>query len=499
MPVKHRGLLTIGIMGANLTQVLDTTIANVALPKMQASLGATIDSVTWVLTSYIVAAAVVIPATGWLADRFGSRNLFLFAVSAFVGASMLCGVATSLEEMVAFRAMQGVAGAFIGPLSQTAMLDIYEPEKQAKAISIWGMGVMVGPILGPIVGGVLTENYNWRWVFYLNVPLGAVTLAILWLDLPSRSKKIRSFDGTGFGLIAVAVASLQMMLDRGQSQEWFSSTEIIIEAIVAAICTWMAIVHLATAHKPLFPSSLFKNKNIVMGMVFMTLIGMTSMAPLALLPPMIQQLYGYSVVYAGMLMVPRGCGLMLSMWLAGRFLPKIGARYLMITGLLIYGLALRSMAGWSLDMDSTPIITIGFAQGFGMGLVFIPLNSLSFSTLDPAQRTEGSSLLQLMRNIGQSVGISIVTVLLARNIQISHADISQHINAASIPGLNLLSSLGSISDSVFAMADAMVNKQALMIGYIDDFYLMGWVSLAVIPLVFLLKQPKGKIEIVHSE
>ena len=501
LPVKNRGLLTVGIMGAMIMQILDTTIANVALPHMATSLGATLDTVTWVLTSYIVASAIAIPATGWLAERFGSRNLFLFAVGGFIIASMLCGTAVSLEEMVVFRIFQGVAAAFIGPLSQTAMLDINRPEDAAKAMSVWGMGVMVGPIMGPVIGGWLTQSYNWRWVFYVNVPVGALTFAILWFLLPSRPRRTRTFDITGFALISIAVASFQLMLDRGQQEDWFSSWEIMIEAMVAAGALWMGVVHLATAKKPLFDRALFMNRNLVMGMIFMIVIGISTMAPMALLPPMLQQLFGYPVIDTGLMMAPRGVGVLITMWFAGQMMGKIDTRILITVGLILFSFSLRQMANWSLEMDFWPVIISGFLQGLGMGLVFMPLNSLAFATLSHHYRTDGASLLNLMRSIGQSAGISMVTVLLARNIQTSHSDLASHVTSQTIPALDLgsLDRFGGLSDSVFGYADAMINKQAAMIAYIDDFYLMAWISIGVLPLVLLLRKPKGKVEAVLAE
>ncbi|MEG3143616.1 DHA2 family efflux MFS transporter permease subunit [Sphingomonas sp. RT2P30] len=501
LQVRHRWLVTIGVMGPMIMQILDATIANVALPHMRTSLGATLDTVTWVLTSYIIATAIALPATGWLSDRLGSRNLFLIAIGGFVIASMLCGTAVSLEEMVLFRIFQGMFAAFINPLSQTAMLDINPPERANQAMSIWGMGVMVGPILGPVIGGWLTDSYNWRWCFYINVPIGAATFAILWFLLPSRPGTKRSFDLTGFAFIAIAVASFQLMLDRGQEQDWFSSWEIRIEGMIAAAALWIALVHLTTAAKPLFDRHLFRNRNLTMGMFFMVIVGMSTMAPMALLPPMLQQLFGYPVVDTGLLMAPRGVGVLFTMWLGGQLMGKVDARYMVMAGFLIFAVSLRQMAHWSLEMDFWPVIISGFIQGLGMGLVFMPLNSLAFATLSGEYRTDGASLLNLMRSIGQSAGISLVTVLLARNIQISHADLASHITEKSVPALDIgaLDRLGTLSDTVFAMADGMINKQAAMIAYIDDFYLMAWISILTLPLVLLLKKPRGKVEIVHTE
>ncbi len=501
LATSNRPLLTIGVMGAMVMQILDTTIANVALPHMTTALGATADTITWVLTSYIIATAIALPATGWLSDRLGSRNLFLIATGGFVIASMLCGTAVSLEEMVAFRILQGVCAAFINPLSQTAMIDINPPERQAQAMSLWGMGVMVGPILGPVLGGYLTDNFNWRWVFYVNLPVGALTFAILWFLLPSRPRAERRFDLTGFVFVAIAVASFQLMLDRGQDKDWFGSWEIIIEGLIAAGALWIALVHLATAEKPLFDRHLFRNRNLVTGMFFMIVIGVSTMAPMALLPSMLQQLFGYSVVQTGMMMAPRGVGVLATMWVAGQLLGKVDTRLVIAIGLVLFAGSLRMMAGWSLEMDSWPVIISGFVQGLGMGLVFMPLNSLAFATLDSRYRTDGSSLLNLMRSIGQSAGISMVTVLLARNIQTSHADLAQHVTDKVLPGINLtqIFQFGIVSDAVFGMIDGMINRQAAMIAYIDDFYLMAWMSILVLPLVLLLQTPKGKVEVMHSE
>lgn len=498
---RNRALLTVGVMGAMIMQILDTTIANVALPHMQTSLGATVDTVTWVLTSYIVATAIALPATGWLSDRFGSRNLFLVAVGGFIVASMLCGIATSLPEMVAFRVVQGITAAFINPLSQTAMLDINPPERSAKAMGIWGMGVMVGPIMGPVIGGFLTENYDWRWVFYVNVPVGIATFAILWFLLPSRPRTRRGFDVMGFAYVGIAVAAFQLMLDRGQSEDWFQSWEIILEAMVTAAAAWLTVIHFATARKPLFDRALFHNRNLVMGMLFMFIIGISTMAPMALLPPMLQQLFGYPVVDTGMMMAPRGIGVLLTMWLGGQVMGKLDTRILIVAGLVIFAFSLRMMARFSLEMDFWPVVTSGFVQGLGMGLVFMPLNALAFATLEQRYRTDGASILNLMRSVGQSAGISMVTVLLARNIQVSHADLAAHVTEQSVPAIDLgaLARFAPAGNPILSMADGIVNQQAAMIAYLDDFYLMAWISIAVVPLVLLLKRPKGKVEVIHAE
>lgn len=322
LPVENPGLLIVGIMAATLLQVLDTTIANVAIPHMQSALSATPDTITWVLTSYIIASAVAMPITGWLADRIGSRRLFIWSVAGFVVASMLCGMAQSLPQMVIFRALQGVGGAFIAPLSQAAMLDTTRPSKQSQIIALWGLGVMIGPILGPIIGGWITENWNWRWCFYVNVPVGALCLVIMFAQLPSREVVKRRFDLFGFALIALALSALQLLLDRGNHVDWFASHEIWVYAFLTACSVWIAAIHFVTSPQPLFDRSLFANANFVIALIFMLVIGIVMFATMALLPPMLQGLFNYDVLGTGIALMPRGVGVLISMQLSAYAVRK---------------------------------------------------------------------------------------------------------------------------------------------------------------------------------
>lgn len=496
LPVANKGLLTFGVMLATIMQILDTTIANVALPHMQTSLGATADTITWVLTSYIVASAIAIPITGWVSDRIGSRNLFLISILGFIAASALCGAAQSLEQMVLFRVLQGIAAAFMNPLSQTVMLDINAPKDQQKAMAVWGMGIMIGPILGPVLGGWLTENFNWRWVFYVNLPLGVICLAILWWLLPSRPIRRRGFDLFGFSLLAIGIGALQLMLDRGQGEDWFSAPEIWIETLVAGSALWMFIVHMATGKNPMFERSLWKNRNLVTALAFMQVVGVVMMATMALLPPMLQSLYGYPVIDTGLLLVPRGVGVLITMGLSARLVARgIDPRLLVGTGFALAAWSLFDMTRWTLDMGSMPFIVSGFVQGLGMGLIFMPLNGMAFATLPAHQRTEAASLTNLSRNIGSSIGISLVTTILARSTQVAHADLVPNISAEKLQTLDpgLLANLGNQTDILLAMANAEVTRQAAMIAYLNDFYAMMIVTAAAIPLVLFLKRPKGPV------
>jgi MFS transporter, DHA2 family, multidrug resistance protein len=487
-----RAIVMIAVIMAILMQVLDQTIANVALPHMQTSLGATRETVNWVLTSYIVASAIAIPITGWLADRIGRKRLFIWSVIGFTLASILCAMAQSLPEMVLFRAIQGISGAFLVPLGQAVMFDINPPEKHGRAMAMFGAGVMIGPILGPMLGGWLTESFNWRWVFLINLPIGIAAALLMMRFLPSVPRARRRFDLFGFALLAMALAGLQMMLDRGEQLDWFASWEVRIELGLAIAGAWMFGVHMLSGRNPIFDPAMFKDRNFVIGLLFMTVTGVMLLAGLALLPPLLQGLFGYSVLQAGFLTTPRGIGTLFSMIVVGRLIGKVDPRLLILFGMSMMALSLWQMSGFALNMDQRPIIVSGIVQGLGLGFIFVPLNTIAFGTLDPRYRTTAASLLNLGRNIGGAVGISVVTVLLARNLQISHADLAAHITPYALPPVNpaIVSGAPPITDAALAFLDAEINRQALMIAYIDDFHLMMIVSLCAIPLLLLLRKAR---------
>lgn len=491
LPVRNHRLLVLGVMIASLMQVLDVTIANVAIPHMQATLGATPDTISWVLTSYIIASAVAMPITGWLADRVGSRRLFILSVGLFVIASMLCGIAQNLEQMVIFRALQGVGGAFIAPLSQSSLLDTTRPSRQPQIIALWGMGVIIGPILGPVLGGYLTEMLNWRWVFFVNVPFGAVCLAILLAELPGRPLQLRRFDLFGFAMIALALASLQLLLDRGNAVDWFASMETWTYATLAISGFWVAAIHLATAPDPLFNRRLFADVNFTLSMIFLLMVGATMFATIALLPPMLQRLFGYDVIDTGLVLMPRGVGVLLTMQVAGLALRRgVDARWLVGLGFLINAWSLLEMANWSLEVDRYHFVMTGFLQGLGIGFVFIPLNSIAFATLPPALRTDGASLLNLARSVGSSIGISIVITLAANNLQRHHSALAEHITPelASAVDLSSLDRFQGLGEAALAVIDGEVTRQAAMLAYLDDFRLMSWLCFALVPLVLLMRK-----------
>src|SRR3954464_4641197 len=425
---QHRGIITVCVMLATIMQALDTTIANVALPYMQGKLSATQDQINWVLTSYIVASAIAIPVTGFLATRFGRRRLFLASVAGFTGASVLCGMAGSIEQMVLFRLLQGIFGAPLVPMSQSVLLDSYPKEKHGSAMALWGVGVMVGPILGPTLGGWLTDSYSWRWVFYVNLPFGILTILGLLTFLSETERRKLPFDSFGFITLSVAIGALQLLLDRGNDKDWFGSPEIVAEAIVSATSFYLFLAHTFTAERPFVNPRLFKDRNLTSRLVFIFVVGVILLATLALLTPFLQNLMGYPVLAAGFVLAPRGVGTMITMFLVGRLIGKVDARVIMGLGLVVMTGTLYERSGYTPDVSRWEIVRTGFIQGVAFGLIFVPLSTVTFSTLPPEWRTEATGLFSLMRNIGSSIGISVVVSLLSSNTQLNHAEIAAHLN-----------------------------------------------------------------------
>lgn len=488
----QRGFVTLSVMLATIMQALDTTIANVALPHMQGAMGVTQDQIGWVLTSYIVAAAICMPLTGFLAARFGRRRLFIGAVIGFTLASMLCGAAQSLEQMVLFRLLQGVFGACLVPLSQAVLLDTWPRERHGSAMALWGMGVMVGPILGPSLGGWLTEYYNWRWVFYINLPFGLLA----WFGLAAFVRETpidrsRRFDLLGFALLGLGIGALQMLLDRGESLDWFASAEIVGEALLAALALYLFVAHIFTCEQPFIEPGLFRDRNFSVGLVFIFMIGVILLATMALLPPFLQNLMGYPVLDVGQLLASRGVGTMLAMMTVGRLAGRVDVRHLIFAGLLLTSLSLWEMTGFTTDVSGADIVRTGFTQGLGLGFIFVPLSTLTFATLAPRYRTEGTALFSLMRNIGSSIGISVVIGYLAQRTQINHAAFADFINPFSLAlkraGEAGVYDLGTAAG--LARLNGEVTRQAATLAYLQDFRLMMFITLAAMPLLLLLRAP----------
>jgi DHA2 family multidrug resistance protein len=488
---KHRGMITVAIMLATIMQALDTTIANVALPHMQGSLQASQDQITWVLTSYIVAAAIALPLTGWMCAQWGRRKVFIVSVVGFTAASALCGVATSLGGIVAARLLQGIFGAALVPLSQAVLLDINPPHKVGQAMAVWGAGIMVGPILGPMIGGWLTENLDWRWVFFINLPVGLFALWGLMRYLPESRPRAEKLDMFGFVALSIAIGMLQMFLDRGELLDWFDSWEIKLEAAAAVVAFAFFAVHTATVRgASFFDRDLLRDRNFITGLFFAFIVGIVLYGTMALLPTFLQTLMGYPVIYTGEVTAPRGVGTMIAMIVVGRLVQRIDVRAIMAAGFACTAFSLWQMTHITLQMDSTLIIVSGFIQGVGIGFTFVPLSAATFATLAPRLRNEGTPIYSLLRNIGGSVGISIVQALLTHNSAQAHAQLAATVAAGNQGLVGLPAGLGPDTASGLGMINAEVNRQAALIGYIGDFSTMMIVTLVAIPLLLLIRKPQ---------
>lgn len=493
----HRAMITACAIGATVLQLLDQTIANVALPYMQGSFSASFDEIVWVLTSYITASAIMTAPVGWLAARFGRKPLYVGCIIGFTFTSMLCGAAQSLGQIVLFRVFQGMFGAALVPLSQATLLDIYPYERRGFAMAIWGTGVMLGPIMGPTLGGWLTENYSWRWVFYINLPFGLLAAAGLMIFLPKGGGqgKLR-FDWLGFGVLTLAIGAMQLMLDRGQDQDWFTSHEIVIEAVLAGLGAYLFLVHVVYAREPLIRPVLFRDVNFSSGLALMFTIGTLMVSSLALMTPWLQVLSNYPVETAGLVMAPRGLGSLVTTMLSGRLSARVDARLLVGSGLLMLSYTFWLMTRWTPDVSEREIIIAIVIQGAAMGLVFTPLQVLAFVTLAPSMRTEGASLFSLLRNLGAAIGVSVFSSLLAHNSQAMH----EMIGASVTPFNRALQTVGPLRHWLdpgtrhgAALLDHMINQQAQIVAYADDYVMLIMTALPALLLLLLMRLPKAAI------
>jgi DHA2 family multidrug resistance protein len=483
-------MLTVALMFAAVMQTLDSTIANVALPHMQGSMSAAQDQITWVLTSYVVMAGICTPLTGFIVTRYGRKRLFLFSVVGFTVASMLCGAAQSLEQIVFFRILQGATGAFVMPLSQAIIMDIYPKEKHAVALASWSMGVLVSPILGPTIGGYLTEVYSWRWAFYINVPIGILcTIGVVMFLSESKRDLKAKFDLLGFALLGTAIGALQLVLDRGTTLDWFSSGEIVIEAALAALAFYLFIVHMLTAAHPFLSRTAFKDTNYVIGLSTGFLVIVVIFGTSAILPTMLQALLGYPVLTTGMLLIPRGIGNFVAVALVGRLARSVDPRILILTGLALMAIMLWRMSEFTLVVSDQEIMVNGLIQGVGMGLVFLPLTILTFATLEQRFRTEGTSMFALIRNLGVAIGVSTVATLLTRNTQVNHAELVTHITPFNRALQHLAPSLTMQSARGAMVLNGEINRQAGMIAYNDLFRLSMYMMIGAALFIPFLRLP----------
>jgi len=495
-PSIQRLLITVCVMMATIMQVLDITIANVSLPYMQGSLSATLDQVSWVLTSYVVAAAVMTAPVGWLAARFGIKRLLLTCVAGFTVASMLCGIAQSIEEIVVFRVIQGMFGAALVPLSQSVMLEIYPVEQRGWAMSLWGMGVMIGPIMGPILGGWLTEYYSWRWIFFINLPFGIATaLGLLaFMDETEENPQL-SFDWFGFAALSIGIGALQLMLDRGEQQGWFDANEIVLTAIVSAAGFYFFLAHTLTTPHPFIAVGIFRDRNFVIGLMFMFVCGVLLIATMALMAPFLQGVMGYPIIDAGVLLGTRGVGMAAGMLAAGRLVVRTDVRLLLASGLACCTVSLYHSIDFSPDTAVGTIVWTSILQGLGLGLMFVPLNAVALSSLPPALRTQGTAMWTLIRNLGGSIGVSIVIANLTNKTILMHARLAESVTpfnqALADPAAAMLD---PGTDTGRALLEQLMSQQAAIMAYANDFKLMMIMTLLAFPLILLIRAQQANLQ-----
>lgn len=487
--IKNRIPITAALMLATLMNTLDSTIANVALPHIQGSVSAAQDQITWVLTSYIVATALMTPLSGWLSEKFGRKRMFMFSIVGFTLASVLCGTATNLPEIVIYRLLQGAAGAALMPLSQAVMLDLYPTRLIPRVMSLWSAAVILGPIAGPSLGGWLTESLDWRWVFYINVPIGIMAfLGIYTFMDDDEGGRQRPFDFLGFGALALFIGAFQLMLDRGPSQDWLQSTEIIIEAALMAAGLYVFVVQTLTAEHPFFHRDLARDGNFVGSVVFGLFVGVLLFSTSALLPLLMQNLMGYSALQSGWASMPRGLGSLIAFLAVPWLVVRLGARQVLVVGVVISMAALWQMSQFDLSMTATPIMISGFVQGVGTGLMFAPLNTLGYATLSPVHRTEGTIVATMARTMGSSVGISIIQALLTNNAALAHERLADHVTPSDPLVRGALPSMFDPSTAAGLEAlNGEVTRQATMVGYANVF---SWMTLGIIimaPLLLLMR------------
>jgi DHA2 family multidrug resistance protein len=488
-----RRLIVIFSMAAAIMNQIDTTIANVALPHMQGSTSASREQIAWVLTSYIIALAIATPLTGWLAGRFGRRRLMLYSIVAFTAASLLCGIASNLDELVLFRLLQGAAGSALVPMAQATLLDIHPPEEHGKAMAVFGLAAIMGPLAGPVLGGWLTENLSWHWVFLINLPIGIFAFLGLSAVMPdAHDTEKRRFDLLGFALLATAIGTFQLMMDRGQLQDWFQSTEIWIEATIAGLALFLFVVHVLTTDQPFIRLAIFADRNYVISTLIGFFLGIMIYGVLSLLPPMLSALYGYPIITIGLVSAPRGLGTFFATLVMGRIINRIDARLLVFTGLVISALSALLLSRMSLAADETLVVASGFVNGMGSSMIFVPLAAIAFTTLPRHLRNEGAAFGTLTRYLGSAVGISVLQTLTYRNEAIVQSRLTEGVRPDNpVVGLGLPGADFSLPDTISALNGEII-RQATMVSYVDAFWMLFLVGAVASPLAFLMRTTKSK-------
>jgi len=496
-------IIAIAVMLGTFMEVLDTSVVNVSLPHIAGSLSASIDEATWTVTSYLVANAIILPMTGWLASVFGRKNLLMLSVVGFTVSSFLCGLAPTLSTLIVFRIIQGATGGALQPLSQAVLLEAFPPNERGKAMGFWGLGVVVAPILGPVLGGWLTDSYSWRWVFYINIPVGIASLVMTKMfifDPPYLRQESRKVDYWGIGMLAVGIAALQIVLDKGQEADWFSSSLITSLAVIAAVTLTIFIVYELMTDDPVVDLRVFKERSYAVGVFLMTVVGFVLYGSLVLLPIMLQTLLGYPSLQAGIAMAPRGVGSFFMMPLTGLMTGRFDARKLLTVGLVIGGMTLLWLSLLNLQAGYWDIFWPQIIQGAGLSLLFVPLTTVSMDRIPREKMGNATSLFNLMRNIGGSIGIAVTGTMIARNQQKVTATLGAHVSSLD-PGTQTMflqmrsafmaagADITTATQRAYAAMFGMVQRQAAMVSFVGLFQLLGIIFLVIIPLVLLMKRP----------
>jgi DHA2 family multidrug resistance protein len=497
-------IVAIAVMFATFMEVLDTTVVNVSLPHIGSTMSATTDEATWVLTSYLVANAIILPMTGWLASRFGRKRLLMLSTIGFTVASGLCGLAPNLASLVIFRIIQGLTGGALQPLSQAVLLESFKPEDRGKAMGFWGLGIVVAPILGPVFGGWVTENYNWRWVFYINIPVGAMSIFMIQryvFDPSYLRRESKGIDYWGMGLLVLGIGALQFVLDKGQTEDWFESNLITTLSVISVVSLAALIYYeLFGTSEPIVDLRVFKNRTYATGVFLMTVVGFVLYGSMVLLPVMLQTLFGYSSLEAGKAMAPRGVGSLIMMPMVGMLTTKIDPRKLLALGLTVGATTMLWLGQLNLNASQWHFMLPQFLQGAGMALLFVPLTTVSMATINPQRMGYATSLFNLMRNIGGGVGIAMTGTYLQRHRQVVAAALGEHVNVYDPIAQSTLSQItqgmiaagadaATATQRAYVIVHGMILRQASMVTFVTIYRMLGILFLAMIPLVLLMRRP----------
>jgi DHA2 family multidrug resistance protein len=502
--VSGKWLVAVAVMLATAMEVLDSTIANVALLHIRGSLSADVDEAAWVLTSYIVANGVMIPLTGWCSAYFGRKRFFNFCILLFVVSSLAAGAAPNLGMLVFFRVLQGLGGGAMMPLSQAILMETFPPEEQATAMAVWGLGMMVAPVMGPMLGGWITDNYSWRWIFYINVPTGliaSVMVAVFVHDPVYVRRGIKRIDWLGLAYLVLAIASIQIMLDRGERLDWFSSHFIVWLTVIGVVALIFFVVRELRVVEPIVNLHVLHNRDFAVGTFFTTIVMFAMYATFVLIPLFCQQIAGYTPLLAGKVLSIQSVGTFISIMLAGRLFNRIDPRLLVAGGCIAAGLGTSYMANFYAEIDFWNIALPGLLRGIGSGLIFIPLTTISLGAVPKEQIGAASGLFNMVRTVGGSIGIAVLVAMLSTNSQVHQSYLAGHVDVFHLSALAHQTAMNGVGASILrsgpepflGMVYQQMQRQALVLSYLDDFRMLSFLFFALTPLVFLIRRPRGKV------